>query len=183
MIIWPEIQPSLQDGNLTLRPTTPSDAADMFSYISGDLEISTFTTVPADYTMNMAKEAVERWTSGYVEKTVMQNAICINDGPIIGQISLQSIDLRDHHAEIGYLLNADFRGQGIMTRAVSLLCDYAFGIGFRRLGAFAMPRNFGSVKTLEKNGFTREAVLRNYITELDGTQTDAILFSKISQTY
>jgi RimJ/RimL family protein N-acetyltransferase len=108
----------------------------------------------------------------------MQNAICIGDGPIIGQVSLQSIDLRDHHAEIGYLLNADFRGQGIMTRAVSLLCDYAFGIGFRRLGAFAMPRNVGSVRILEKNGFTQEAVLRNYITELDDTQSDAVLFSR-----
>lgn len=182
MIIWPEIQPILQDGNLTLRPTTLDDAEVMFGYIFGDTEISTFTTVPTDYTMQMAIEAIERWKEGFLDKTVMQNAICLNDGPIIGQVSLQSINLRDHHAEIGYLLSSEFRGQGIMTRAVSLLCDYAFGIGFRRLGAFAMPRNFGSIKTLEKNGFTREAVLRNYITELDGTQSDAVLFSKTNQT-
>jgi RimJ/RimL family protein N-acetyltransferase len=180
MIIWPEIQPILQDGNLTLRPPAPEDAGIMYDYILGDVEISTFTTVPADYTMQMAHDAIERWTNGYAEKTVMQNAICLDEGQIIGQISLQSIDLRDHHAEIGYLLNAEYRGQGIMTRAISLLCDYAFGIGFRRLGAFAMPRNFGSVRALEKNGFEREAVLRNYITELDGTQSDAVLFSKIN---
>lgn len=179
MIVWPEIQPVLQDGDLTLRPTTIEDAPVMYDYIAGDVEISTFTTVPADYTLEMAHDAIERWSVGYQEKTVMQNAICINDGPIIGQVSLQSIDLRDHHAEIGYLLNKDFRGHGIMARAVSLLCDYAFGIGFRRLGAFAMPRNVGSIRTLEKNGFIQEAVLRNYITEVDDTQTDAILFSKI----
>ena len=179
MINWPEIQPILQDGDLTLRPTTIDDAPFMFNYIAGDIEISTFTTVPADYTLEMAHEAIERWANGFEDKTVMQNAICIKDGPIIGQVSLQSIDIRDHHAQIGYLLNRNFRGQGIMTRAVSLLCDYAFGIGFRRLGAFAMPRNGGSVRTLEKNGFIQEAVLRNYITELDGSQTDAVLFSKI----
>lgn len=180
MIIWPEVQPILQDGDLMLRPTTIEDAPFMFKYIAGDMDIATFTTVPADYTMEMANEAIERWANGYAEKTVMQNAICINDGPIIGQVSLQSIDIRDHHAEIGYLLNAEFRGLGIMTRAVSLLCDYAFGIGFKRIGAFAMPRNIGSVRTLEKNGFTKEAILRNYITELDGTQSDAVLFSKIN---
>ena len=179
MINWPEIQPVLQDGSLTLRPTAPDDAVAMYNYIAGDTDIATFTTVPADYTMEMAHEAIERWTTGYTEKTAMQNAICINDGPIIGQVSLQNIDFRDHHAEIGYLLNAEFRGQGIMTRAVSLLCDYAFGIGFRRLGAFAMARNLGSLRTLEKNGFAQEGILRNYITELDDTQTDAILFSKI----
>lgn len=179
MINWPEIQPILQDGDLTLRPTTLEDAQVMFEYISGDIDISTFTTVPADYTLEMAHEAIERWSVGYKDRTVMQNAICVNDGPIIGQVSLQAIDIRDHHAEIGYLLNKDYRGQGIMTRAVSLLCDYAFGIGFKRLGAFAMPRNVGSVRTLEKNGFTQEAILRNYITEMDDTQSDAVLFSKI----
>jgi len=178
MIIWPEIQPTLQDSDLTLRPTTIEDAPVMYKYIAGDVDIATFTTVPADYTIELANEAIERWSKGYADRTVMQNAICIGDGPIIGQVSLQSIDLRDHHAEIGYLLNADFRGQGIMTRAVSLLCDYAFGVGFRRLGAFAMPRNVASVRILEKNGFTQEAVLRNYITELDDTQSDAVLFSR-----
>ncbi|MEY3697162.1 MAG: hypothetical protein RJA41_812 [Actinomycetota bacterium] len=180
MILWPEVQPVLQEGDLTLRPTTIDDAENMYKYIAGDFEISTFTTVPADYTMQMAYEAIERWATGYAEKTVMQNAICINDGPIIGQISLQSVDLRDHHAEIGYLLNAEYRGQGIMNRAVSLLTDYAFGIGFRRIGAFAMERNVASTRTLENNGYEREAVLRNYITETDGTQSDAVLFSKIN---
>lgn len=183
MILWPEVQPVLQDGDLTLRPTTIDDAEHMYTYIAGDIDIATFTTVPSDYTLQMANEAIKRWRNGYEEKTVMQNAICINDGPIIGQISLQSVDIRDHHAEIGYLLNAEFRGQGIMNRAVSLLTDYAFGIGFRRIGAFAMKRNIASLRTLEKNGFEREAVLRNYITELDGTQTDAILFSKINPDY
>lgn len=183
MIFWPEVQPVLQEGNLTLRPTTIEDAEHMYKYISGDADIATFTTVPSDYTLQMAFDAIERWRSGYEEKTVMQNAICINDGPIIGQISLQSVDIRDHHAEVGYLLSAEYRDQGIMNRAVSLLTDYAFGIGFRRLGAFAMERNIASVRTLEKNGFEREAVLRSYITELDDSQTDAILFSKINLAY
>lgn len=183
MILWPEVQPVLQDGDLTLRPTTIEDAEFMYKYIAGDVDIATFTTVPSDYTLQMAYDAIELWKNGFEDKTVMQSAICINEGPIIGQISLQSIDIRDHHAEIGYLLNAEFRGQGIMSRAVSLLSDYAFGIGFRRLGAFAMPRNIGSVRTLEKNGFEQEAVLRNFITELDDTQTDAVLFSKVNPAY
>lgn len=179
MIFWPEVQPVLQDGNLTLRPTTFEDASAMYEYIVGDMEIATFTTVPVDYTPELANAAIELWAEGFENKTLMQNAICIDDGPIIGQVSLQAVDLRDHHAEIGYLLNAAYRGQGIMTRAVSLLCDYAFGIGFRRIGAFAMERNISSIRILEKNGFSKEAVLRNYITELDNTQTDAVLYSKI----
>ena len=180
MISWPETQLVLTEDELVLRPTVPSDAPVMFHYISGDEDIAEFTTVPSPYEMSHAAGAVERWAEGFDNQELMQWAITINDGPIIGQISLQGVILIDHNAEIGYLLAREARGSGIMARAIELVSDYAFAIGFRRLQAKVMIENIASAKSLLRAGFEQEAILKNYMTKRNGEQTDALLFAKFS---
>ena len=52
-------------------------------------------------------------------------------------------------------------GQGIMSRALPLLFDYAFhSLRLHRLEADIDPRNQRSLKTLKKLGFQKEGYLR-----------------------
>ncbi len=44
----------------------------------------------------------------------------------IGLIGFKATDKGNRKTEIGYWLSAEYQGQGIMTRAVDLLCQYAF---------------------------------------------------------
>lgn len=181
MILWPDVQPVLAEDELVLRPTVPSDAPIMYSYISGDEDIAEFTTVPSPYEMSHAESAIVRWAEAFENQECIQWAITINDGPIVGQISIQNVILFDHNAEIGYLLSSDVRGQGIMARALDLVSDYAFAIGFRRLQAKVMIENIASAKSLLNAGYHQEAILQNYMTKRNGEQTDALLFAKFSE--
>jgi len=119
MITWPEIQPSLTDGRLTLRPTEATDAPLMFAYVAGDDDVAEYTTVPVPYLMHHAVEAIDKWAKGYEAKELMQFAITVDDGPIIGHISLQYVSLLDHNVELGYILSKDVRGQGLGAQAAS----------------------------------------------------------------
>lgn len=69
MIWWPEEVPTLKSDSLTMRPMRPSDAEDIYRAVQ-DPEIPKFTTVPADYPIDLAIEfANTRAAASFVNKT------------------------------------------------------------------------------------------------------------------
>jgi ribosomal-protein-alanine N-acetyltransferase len=65
---------------------------------------------------------------------------------------------------LGYALAEKLGGQGWMTEAVRLVLGVAFGpLRLHRVQANAMPRNAGSLRVLEKNGFRREGFSPRYL--------------------
>ncbi|MFN0214869.1 MAG: GNAT family N-acetyltransferase, partial [Saprospiraceae bacterium] len=85
-----------------------------------------------------------------------------------------------HFDEIGYWLAEPFRGQGIMTNAVLVLCDWLFEnrSSLARIEAKVHSYNPASERVLEKAGFEREGYLRK-ATLKDGVLIDVIMMSKI----
>ncbi|MFM8447471.1 MAG: hypothetical protein ACKN92_04795, partial [Candidatus Nanopelagicaceae bacterium] len=53
MIWWPESIPTLVVENTKLRPVIPADAEDIYKAMQ-DPEIPKFTTLPADYSLDLA---------------------------------------------------------------------------------------------------------------------------------
>lgn len=177
MISWPTQQHYLQDDDLLLRPTEPADAPIMFAYIADDAEIAEYTRVPDPYLLGHSESAIEQWRDDFDAEQVMQYAITVGGGPIVGQVTLFAINQHDHNAELGFLLARHARGNSLMARSVELLCDYAFAIGFQKIYAYVDPRNVASIKTLLKAGFSQEAVLDRHMTRRDGTQGPAVMMS------
>jgi RimJ/RimL family protein N-acetyltransferase len=63
--------------------------------------------------------------------------------------------------EIGYNIVPNERNKGYVSEAIQILVDYLFlSKDIMRIQAKADPENLASWKALEKNGFTREGVLR-----------------------
>lgn len=57
--------------------------------------------------------------------------------------------------ELGYHLDPEFWGSGLMTEAVKALTAQAFELSAQpSIEAFALPQNIGSIRVLEKTGFT-----------------------------
>jgi RimJ/RimL family protein N-acetyltransferase len=112
---------------------------------------------PADSRQWIGKTArMARDKSGYYFAIATRE----ND-EVIGVIGLRNLKLTDKKAELTYWLGRKFWGRGLMSEAVSLMLKYAFGkLGLRRVHAMVHERNTGSIKVLEKAGFTREAVYR-----------------------
>ncbi|MBM4219405.1 MAG: GNAT family N-acetyltransferase [Gammaproteobacteria bacterium] len=83
------------------------------------------------------------------------------DGEILGTCTLFSIHRDSKRAELGYCLRSPYWRKGYMSEALTALIDYAFAtLKLRRLEADVDPGNAGSVRLLERMGFTREGLLR-----------------------
>lgn len=91
------------------------------------------------------------------------------DGQIVGTISVeQKTDVFCKDAEIGYFLLTDYWARGMMTEAVSCICDIAFReLDIIRITGLVDGPNVVSQKVLEKNGFTCEGVMKNAVVKND----------------
>lgn len=69
-------------------------------------------------------------------------------------------DIYRLNAELGYWVAEPFWGKGIASSAIKKICDYGFGqLGMQRIFARVFEHNQGSMKSLEKNNFKKEALL------------------------
>lgn len=84
-------------------------------------------------------------------------------------------------AMLGYWLGAGYTGKGLMTRAVRAVVPFAFqSLKLHRLEAAVQPHNTSSMNVLERNGFHREGVLRQYL-KIDGRWQDHMLFARLEE--
>lgn len=78
---------------------------------------------------------------------------------------------------LGYWIGAPFARQGYMTEAVGCVLDFAFGqLGLNRVEAACLERNEASRRLLERCGFTREGLARDYL-KIDGRWQDHVTFA------
>lgn len=97
---------------------------------------------------------------------------------IIGHISLYGIKrLPFSSGFVGYSMDELMTGKGIGTEAVSLVTKFAFGkIALHRIEAYVSPRNTGSIKVLEKSGYSNEGLLRKLL-YINGVWEDHYMYS------
>jgi RimJ/RimL family protein N-acetyltransferase len=105
--------------------------------------------------------------------------ICIDD-ECIGGVSLirKSNKCVKHVGEIDYWIAKRYWGKGIVSEAVSLVCDYAFNeFGLMKLKIGFLSDNIGSRRVAEKNGFKTEYTMidENFI---DGEYKDFVYTSR-----
>lgn len=78
---------------------------------------------------------------------------------------------------LGYWMGETHAGQGYMGAAVRTLLPHVFGpLGFRRLEAACIPTNAASIRLLERVGFTREGLAREYLC-INGVWVDHFLYA------
>ena len=186
MIWWPTEIPTLQYGLVTLRPSTEADIDSIFQACQDPL-IPAFTTVQANYTLDHAIDFVRSDLFGLAERREIRFIVDYGNGDDIafaGVISLHTINIKNHSAEIGYWLEKSMRGKGIATTATKMITDYGFrSLGFRRIEGLADVENTASQKLLTKAGYQREGILRNKVTRDDGRQIDMALFAATDITW
>jgi len=186
MIWWPTEVPTLQYGLVTLRPSAEADIDSIFKACQDPL-IPAFTTLPANYTLDHAIDFVRSDPFGLAERREIRFIIDYGNGDDIafaGVISLHTIKIKNHCAEIGYWLEKSMRGKGIGTIAAKMITDYGFrSLGFRRIDGLADVENTASQKLLTKAGYQKEGILRNKVTRDDGRQIDMALFAATDITW
>ena len=109
-------------------------------------------------------------------------AITLNDNPkLIGIIGHYRIKPEHYRAEIGYMILPEFNGKGIITEAVREVVKYGFDIiKLHSIEAIIDPENLASAKVLEKNGFIKEAHLKEN-EFYEGRFLDSVIYSIINK--
>jgi [ribosomal protein S5]-alanine N-acetyltransferase len=95
----------------------------------------------------------------------VQNFAILYDGVLAGGAGIiLKEDIYRKTAEIGYWIAEPYWNRGIATEAVKLLVAYAFAtFDIVKLQAEVFEYNRASMKVLQKNGFTQEAVHRRAV--------------------
>jgi ribosomal-protein-alanine N-acetyltransferase len=102
------------------------------------------------------------------------------DGVLVGGITLTNVRRGvAQTVSLGYWMGEAYAGKGYMSAGVRTLIPYAFSaLGFRRVEAACVPHNAASVRLLERVGFTREGLARQYLC-INGTWMDHFLYGLV----
>jgi ribosomal-protein-serine acetyltransferase len=86
------------------------------------------------------------------------------DGKIAGVIDYHAMSRENRRVSIGYWLGEAWEGRGLMTRAVTALCNHAFGeLGLNRVEIRAAVENLRSRAIPQRLGFREEGTLRQVL--------------------
>ncbi|CAM4006036.1 GNAT family N-acetyltransferase [Flavobacterium weaverense] len=109
-------------------------------------------------------------------------AITIKGDPrLIGVIGHYRIQNEHYRAEIGYMILPEYNGRGIVTEAVREAVKYGFEVmKLHSIEAIIEPDNLASAKVLEKNGFIKEAHLKEN-EFYDGRFIDSVIYSILNK--
>ncbi len=96
---------------------------------------------------------------------------------IIGSVFLKDIDWHIGKGEMGFFIDRNYEGKGIITKAVGLVTDHLFANkNLNKIFLRISRDNYGSLRVAEKNRFTREGVLRSDFKTFDGELIDVMYF-------
>ena len=159
----PDVFPALRSPHALLREVNGGDADAWFLRNSdpevvfpmgGDLMLS-----PRD-----ALAAIDFIRRRFREKTMIRWGI-VPEGrtQAIGTTGFNDFTERDARAELGYGLDREWWGQGLMTEANREVIDFGFRtLELNRIEATVVDDNERSLRVLEKLGFRREGLLREH---------------------
>lgn len=117
--------------------------------------------IPYPYTVTDAEEFITTMLS--VDKTkTFPFAITVND-IVVGSIAVfRCENIHYRTAELGYYLDEEYWGKGIVTSAVKQICKYVFEhTDIIRIFAEPFSHNTASCRVLEKAGFVFEGTLHS----------------------
>jgi RimJ/RimL family protein N-acetyltransferase len=169
--------PLLEDGFIRLVPLQ-DEHLDGMAALGRDSETARFTHVPVPFDQDAARDWLDRYVRGWLEGTLAGFAIESADGAgFLGFIALLRFDAEGRQAEVGYIVAARARGQGVAGRALGLVSDWCLhGLRLRRIELRIDVENLPSVRVAERLGYVREGVLRSVYLK-QGVRIDQAVYS------
>lgn len=175
--------PELQSDKLKLRKISQDDAPALFA-LRTNPEVMKYLDRPLMQNLDEAHQLINVMLEGLDANKSIVWAICMSENErMLGTISFWKIDQENHRAEIGYILDPDWQGKGLMSDAMRLVIDYGFSnMRLHGIDANVNPANQKSINLLTKFGFQKEAHFReNYF--FNGHYFDSAIYCLLRSDY
>lgn len=104
-------------------------------------------------------------------------------GALSGEAQLAGIDMYNRTAMLGVAVRPAFRGRGLATDTVRVLCYYAFSVlGLHSVRLGTLTDNHGMIAAAERAGFVKEGEQREVAWVLGGFR-DAVLYGLLASEW
>jgi RimJ/RimL family protein N-acetyltransferase len=168
----------LTDGVVSLRRMKAADAPEVHPIRSSPGVIANTVTglapTPAE-TVQYCARAEAAWLEDRGVRLTIRDT---STGAFVGKVGLQLESPETGQAEIDYYLAPAWQGRGYATRAVNLLCRWAFThTRIDRLVAGAHATNDASQRVLARSGFAREGRERERLPNPKGGRDDVYTYA------
>jgi ribosomal-protein-alanine N-acetyltransferase len=187
----PRLSTRLVTERLVLRPPRTSDVARIRSALRKNAShLRPWSAAPEPGEDPASLTSVSRsvlrdrreWKAG--KAFVLLVLLRENEDQVIGRVALGGVHRGAfQNAYLGYWMDAEHQGFGLMTEAVRAATAFAFEVaGLHRLQAAVMPDNGASQRVLDKIGYRREGFAHRYLC-IAGTWTDHHLYALTAEEW
>ena len=174
--------PNLETECLQLRRVIKEDVNEIFALRSNP-ETMKYIPRPLVKTKEDALDHIIMIDDKIENNEGINWAITLKGNPkLIGIIGHYRIKPENYRAEIGYMLNPEFHGKGIMPEAIKEVVNYGFQVmQLHSIEAIIDPENTASARVLEKSGFVKEAHLKEN-EYYEGRFLDTVIYSLLNKS-
>ncbi len=175
--------PVLETERFILRKMSLDDTDDMYEYAK-DPGLTRFLSWSPHSSKAFTFEYLSYLQGRYKAGCFYDWAIvCRDTGKMIGTCGFTRFDYPNDSAELGYVLNPAYHGQGIATEVLARVIQYGFEVlALNRLECRFMPDNIASRRVMEKNGMSFEGIRRQGML-IKGNYVDIGICSILSTEY
>ncbi len=170
----------LRDNELELKTISDGDADPLFRLIDKNRDhirkwLSWIDNVK---TLDDEKKEIVEW----IEKEKNGESLIFGiwfKKILVGIISLEYISSINRNAELGYWLDEEHQGKGIITKSCKMVIDHAFkSLKLHRVEIFCATKNDRSCSVAKRLGFKEEGIARESGL-INGKFLDHYLFSML----
>ena len=135
-------------------------------------------TLEQNLNPTLSKLFVENKTKAFLKKEEFLFTLKHSETrELVGLIYIKEIDLNKKQGEFAYCIGYPFEGQGLTSKSVHILSNYAFEIlGLETLQIIAHNDNLPSKSVALKNGFIWQKTLENEFTPTGEAPLDMELY-------
>ena len=172
--------PVLSTKRLNLRKVTEDDVNEIF-FLRSDKRVMEYLDRAPALSNEDALDFIKKINNLEKNNDCVTWAITLHrEEKLAGTICYWNITKEHYRAEIGYALNPDHQGKGIMQEAMAAIIDHGFKtMKLHSIEANVNPHNTASVKLLKRNNFIREGYFKeNYF--YDGKFLDSAIYSLVT---
>lgn len=174
--------PELNTGRLLLRPWRRNDDKDLFFYAS-DPRVGPAAGWPPHASLADSQTVLHRFITGDEPVYAIE---LVSTHRVIGSVGIHRDPRRtgEHARMLGYVLGAEYWGQGLMPEAVGKVVEYLFSqASIQVLSIYCYSTNPRSRRVALKCGFQYEGTLRQGTKRFDGAVLDDECYSLLREDY
>ncbi|MEO5857887.1 MAG: GNAT family protein [Pyrinomonadaceae bacterium] len=133
-----------------------------------------------DYSIDHAHKFIVEAIKNRLNQNTLALAV-VRDGVLIGSTGFNRLDWTARVCEIGYWIDREAEGKGVITRASQAMINYAFGaLEMNRVEIRCSSENSRSAAVAKRLGFRLEGTLRQ-VEVLNGSPHDFLVFGLLAE--